>query len=190
MKSTSSNLFVFAAGAAIGSVVTWQILKRKYDALINKEIESVIETFSRRNEECPVEKEEKDDEPKNSEQITIEDLEKEEYKNLTGLYTEPKEVEEVDKPHVIPPEAFGEREGYDYECLTYYADGVLTDEAGEVIEDVDDIVGLGFETHFGEYEDDSVHIRNDKYETDYEILRDLRRYSDLLKENPHQAEVE
>jgi hypothetical protein len=181
---------MFATGAIIGSVVTWQILKRKYDALINKEIESVIETFSRRNEECTVEKEETDNEPKIPEQITFEDLERKEYDKLTVLYKVTEEVDVVEKPYVIPPEEFGEREGYDYECLTYYADGVLTDEAGEVIEDVDDIVGLGFETHFGEYEDDSVHIRNDKYETDYEILRDLRRYSDLLKENPHQAEAE
>lgn len=41
------NLFIFLAGAAVGSLVTWKILDRKYAELADKEIESVIETFNK-----------------------------------------------------------------------------------------------------------------------------------------------
>lgn len=184
MKSTLSNFFIFATGAAIGSVVTWRVLKSYYEKLTNEEVESVIETFSRRNKERQEDNEKDSDEPKASEQ----DDQKQEYKQLTMAYTDNEGVTDLTvKPYVIPPEDFGERDGYDAETLTYYSDGVLTYDTGEPIKDVDDIVGLGFESHFGEYEDDSVHVRNEKYETDYEILRDLQKYSDVINTDPHLA---
>ena len=76
-----------------------------------------------------------------------------------------------DKPYVIPPEEFGEMEGYVQSSLTYYADRVLTDEDDNVIDDVDGIVGADFYKHFGEYEEDSVFVRNDGKKHDYEILK-------------------
>ena len=82
------------------------------------------------------------------------------------------------KPYVIRPEEFGE-EDYETVSLTYYEDGVLTDEYDEPVEDIDDTVGADFFTHFGEYEDDSVFVRNDEQEIDYEILKDTRKYSDV-----------
>ena len=35
------GVFIFAAGAAIGSVVTWKIVKRKYERRAQEEIEWV-----------------------------------------------------------------------------------------------------------------------------------------------------
>jgi hypothetical protein len=73
--------------------------------------------------------------------------------------------------------------------LTYYADDVLALEyadrdTGEikydVIDDVEHTIGADSLTHFGEYEDDSVHVRNDRLECDYEILRDYRKFSDII----------
>ena len=60
----------------------------------------------------------------------------------------------------------------------------------EPVEDVDDVVGIESLDHFGEWEDDSVFVRNDKYKTYYEILLDERKYSDIINENPHLAEDE
>ena len=51
MNQTFSNLFIFATGAAIGSLVTWKLLKTKYQQIANDEIESVKSVFSRRNSE-------------------------------------------------------------------------------------------------------------------------------------------
>lgn len=93
------------------------------------------------------------------------------------------------KPYVISPDEFGEFEDYDTISLTYYADQVLVDDGGDKIEDVDDVVGMESLTRFGEYEDDSVFVRNDRLRCDYEILMDERTYSEAQKERPHQREV-
>lgn len=90
-----------------------------------------------------------------------------------------------EKPYVIAPEEFGEMDDYETVSLTYYSDGVLTDDFDNEIEDVEGMVGEDSLDHFGEYEDDSVFVRNDRYKTDYEILLDLRKYSDVKKSNPN-----
>ena len=77
------------------------------------------------------------------------------------------------EPYVISPHEFGEKDGYECISLTYYADGIVTDDANEVLDNWPDLVGPDFMSHFGEYEDDSVFVRNEDRQTDYEILRDL-----------------
>ena len=42
------NLLCFVTGAAIGSIVTWKLIEKKYKDLADEEIESVIETFKNR----------------------------------------------------------------------------------------------------------------------------------------------
>ena len=105
-----------------------------------------------------------------------------------GSDEEEKPVSEAG-PYVIPPEQFGDDEEYEQISLTYYADGVLADENDEVIEDVEDAVGIDSLNHFGEYEDDSVFVRNDARKCDYEILLDQRTYSEVVEDMPHQMEV-
>ena len=58
-----------------------------------------------------------------------------------------------------------------------------------MIEDVESMIGFESLSHFGEYEDDSVFVRNDARKCDYEILQDQRLYSDVIKEMPHPMEV-
>ena len=87
---------------------------------------------------------------------------------------------EYNRPYVISPEEFDDNDEYNVISLTYYADGVLTDDMDEPIdpEDIDDLVGKDFADHFGEYEENSIFVRNDAMQTDYEILRDLQRYDE------------
>lgn len=96
---------------------------------------------------------------------------------------EKKGVEPVEdeRPYVISPDEFGEKDGYENVTLTYYADGVLTDYFDNVISNIDEVVGFDSLDHFGEYEDDVVFVRNEKMETDYEILRDLRDFNESDK---------
>ena len=96
---------------------------------------------------------------------------------------EKKGVEPVEdeRPYVISPDEFGEKDGYENVTLTYYADGVLTDYFDNVISNVDEVVGFDSLDRFGEYEDDVVFVRNEKMETDYEILRDLRDFNESDK---------
>ena len=166
----------FVFGVATGAAVTWKVVKTKYERIAQEEIDSVKEVFGKRFEP-------KKFEPKKFETGVVE-----EYKEVItdcGYSAEPntkKGDEAVDLPFVITPDEYGDFDDYDLVSLTYYADGVLTDSADEPIlnEDLDDFVGRDFANHFGEYEDDSVFIRNDRLKIDYEILRDLRTYEDVV----------
>ena len=195
MKSTLSNVVIFAAGLAIGSAATWQFFKNKYERIAQEEIDSVKEVYSRKNEPIvepePEEEHDEYDEPiatpemRDAYSRTMKDLG---YINYSDI---PKTVEKedagVERPYVISPEDYGEIEEYEQIELTLYADDVLTDDMGEPVDDVDDVVGLDSLNHFGEYEDDSVHVRNDSRKCDYEILRDMRNFADLNK-RPHRME--
>ncbi len=188
----------FIVGAAAGSATTWYLLKDKYAEIAQEEIDSVKEVFARR------EQERKDESVKKTvaEGIKNVDKNKPELKEYaeklkrTGYVRysdrageEDAEPEELDKPYVIPPEQFGDNDEYEQISLTYYADAVLTDENDEIIEDVEEAVGFESLNHFGEYEDDSVFVRNDTRKCDYEILLDQRTYSEIAKGRPHQMEV-
>ena len=90
-----------------------------------------------------------------------------------------KEEDYMDK-YVISPEEFGESE-LPSESLTYWADGIVTDEANCVMDedDIEETIGSDALNHFGEYEDDSVFVRNETLDKEYEILMDTRRFSDV-----------
>ena len=198
MSNRSLFSLGFIIGAASGATVAWYLLKDKYETLAQEEIDSVKEVFARREQEM------KDETVKRNVAEGIKDsdrtkpdlkeyarrLEKEGYTRYSdfGSDEEEKPVSEAG-PYVIPPEQFGDNEEHEQISLTYYADGVLADENDEVIEDVEDAVGINSLNHFGEYEDDSVFVRNDARKCDYEILLDQRTYSEVVEDMPHQMEV-
>lgn len=47
MNQKLINVLMFTAGAAIGSLVTWKVVKAKYEQIAQEEIDSVKETWSR-----------------------------------------------------------------------------------------------------------------------------------------------
>ena len=89
----------------------------------------------------------------------------------------------MEAPYVISPGEFGEMNGYTQISLTYFDDGILSDENGVIIDEPEDIVGDAL-NHFGEYEEDSVFVRSDPKRCDYEILRDLRSYAEFRSTLP------
>lgn len=192
MKDLLTSAFIFAVGAIIGSAVTWKLIKTKYEQIAQEEIDSVKETFSRLHDES-TDKEEKAKMVECAKDlISISDIkEKPSIKEYASKIKEydyvnysdnEKEVSNVkNHPFVISPEEFGEMD-YSMVSLVYYADGVLANDCDEIIEDVENTVGTDFPSHFGEYEDDSVFVRNNELELDYEILRDTRNYSDVVKQ--------
>ena len=86
-------------------------------------------------------------------------------------------------PHIIPPGLVGDEDSYDTETLTYYSDGVLTDDQDNPIEDIQGMIGNDSLMHFGEYEPDAVYVRNDRLKIDFEILLDNDRYDRLKAED-------
>ena len=204
------NFFTFVTGLVIGSVVTYVVVKDKFEKIAQEEIDSVKEVFGRRIEK------EADKKVEKIAKKEVEKIRKEynEYDNLTKNYTsysknkteesiKDVEYEEVcendedgveldeierasdyDKPYIIEPQEFGALDGYSLITLYHYSDNVLADDCDELVEDLDDVVGEDYASHFGEYEDDCVYVRNDRLKADYEICRDLRKYSDVAWRSP------
>lgn len=198
--SKATGFMMFILGASVGSVVTWQYTRKKYEQIAQEEIDSVKEIFSSRESAADVEitapepQTAKIGKPEEKPDITeyAARLERDGYTNYSNVGAEQKKEEQETmeiKPYVISPEEFGEFEDYERISLSYYADQVLADEDDEKVDDVDNVVGLESLTHFGEFEDDSVFVRNDRLKCDYEILLDQRIYSDVMKQKPHQMEV-
>ena len=190
MNSKLNDFFIFAAGAAIGSLVTWKILKDRYERILD-EIEYDEENDI--SEINPVEEDDEYDAIERARKLDLKEyanqIRKQNYGQVEFDF-EDEEVTDVDRPYVITPEEFGENDGYGIVSLYYYDDGVVADTNNELVDHVEDVVGLDFMNHYGEYEDDSVFIRNDRLKTDYEILRCLERYSDAVNTAPHDVEDE
>lgn len=190
-KSTFAIPVAFIFGAALGSLVTWQVTKKKYEQIAQEEIDSVKEVFSRRNKKTDDAEEEEEKEEKAPQDIArpvehkIEDEVEDDDKTVYEKIIKDCNYMGVEKPYVIGPDEFAEMYDYTTISLTYYSDGVLADENDEMVEDVENTVGYEALSHFGEYEADSVYVRNDRLSVDYEILLDLRTYSEVLKEKPY-----
>lgn len=202
-RDALTKVLIFAVGAGIGSSVTWYITKTKYEKIANEEIQSVKEHY--KNKELGerliegfkagvegVEAEiEKTDVGKDVRETLGIQSPGEEYKSYTKKYlssqdekpkNEKEEEEDVEKPYVISPDEFGEMDGYETESLTLYSDKVLTDDFGDIIDDVDGLVGKDSLNRFGEYEEDTVFVRNDARKCDYEILADSMTYKEAYPE--------
>lgn len=212
MNSRFTNVLFFAAGAAIGSVVTWKIVKTRYDRIVQEEIESVKTAFNdmlairpeEDTEEC-TDDEEPQGKPTQQTRIDwskLEDLDEEEeeeckpneidmeqYKQITHLYTnEEGGANGVAKePYIIAPYDFGELDGYHTIELTYYADDILEDDSYTIVTDRDELIGPKALFTFGEYEDDAVFVRNEQLCTDFQILKDYRTYSEARSTSPNRV---
>lgn len=104
------------------------------------------------------------------------------------------EEKEKEKPkkdiEVIPPDEFDINGEYETLSFTYFSDGVLVDDMGEPISETDAATLIGDALdHFGEYEDDSVYVRNDERKTFYEILYRYDTYSDYKESKPRRVEL-
>lgn len=185
MSNKTSNFVMFTIGAAIGSVVTWQVLKRMYNQIIQEEIQSVKDAWSKRYGSETIEKEAVETELVISEEEQKEMMKQEKEKYIEkiancGYNTGAFEDEKFNFPRIISPDEFGEYEGYAMESLTYFeGDGVLADDLGHRM-DIEETVGQEAINHMGEYEDDCIHVRNNEMKTDYEVLLDVRSYSEVF----------
>ena len=214
------NVIMFAAGAAIGSAVTWKILKDKYEKIVQEEIKSVKEVFSDRfndsneessseesgdemSEEDPIsdyrkinweELEDLDPSELEEEEYQADEADKAEYEHLTNIYKKggPDDMptSEPREPYVIDPIEFGELDGYKTFELTYYEDGILEDEDYEIVKNPEEILGPDALGSFGEYEEDAVCVRNERLRADFQILKEYRTYDEARSIGPGRVDDE
>ena len=180
MNSGLKDILVFATGVLAGSYLTWKLVNRKYtlyeectDEFISKEDEYVVEEDNKHQNSTIEENDDDDDDNNNNRNEYYSIIENNNYNAERSVG--------MNKPFVIPPYEFGEDEDYECVSLTYYSDGVLADEDDSIIENVEDIIGKESLNHFGEYEEDSVFVKNVDRKTYYEILKDLCTYSEVCE---------
>lgn len=197
-----THFAMFMAGATVGAAGAWLYLKRYYEQIAQEEIDSVKAAFAERKEPNANNKSEEDLEinKKKADMAKLKPdlvdyaakLQEQGYTNYSAKSEKNNKEEEnlpvSEKTYTISPEEYGEFDDYSKLSLTYYSDETLADDEDEVIDNIDETVGSDFAEHFGDYEDDSVFIRNDRLKCDYEILRDNRSYTDVTGVDPEQED--
>lgn len=202
-KEIIKDTVILATGIGIGIGVVWYYFDKKYKDEMAKKIEEImseskkVKPVKSTASELPA-KVNTVDEVKST--VTSVETTKVNYSKLINKEkyigdesTENAEEEtDYEKPYVISPLEFGDKEdeGYTTVSLMFYSDGLLADDMGEVIENIDETVGVDSLNHFGEYEDDSVFVRNDRLKIDYEILLNNKRLVDVRKQSPCPLEDE
>lgn len=183
MKNGIAGFIGAVIGAVGGYLLANRLLKDHYEQLADTEIQSVKDAFRR---DHPISKTKEEKKPTESD--------KKRYTKMVSKlgYAEDKTPKMAPEIEYISPTEFTNKdhlEGEDYEeiSLTYYSDGTLADDEDRAMsaEDIAKDVGEKFKDHFGEYEEDCIYVRNHTTKVDYEILADLRPYSQILKEKPY-----
>lgn len=194
MNSKAAFILGTIIGTGIGIAGTYSYFKDKYEKLAEEDFNSrrVFDEDKKDESEEPVVEKTADsrtvDKPSIAEYAAR--LQKEGYVNYNDMQDKKTEEEiAVDRPYVIQPSEFGEFDDYEKISLTYTADGVLLDDMNEIVDDIEETVGEDSLEHFGEYEDDSVYVRNDAKKCDYEILLDQRNYQEIFETKPHRTEM-
>lgn len=201
MNDKLSSVIIFCGGVFIGGFLTWDFFKTKYEKIADEEIASVKETFEHReprpNKNYKVEEALKGNDayinvsPGVAERI-VQIIDSNGYRNYsnTAIETDKKGGTadmELKQPYVITPEQYEDNVDYTKVSLTWYNDEVLEDDWGNVL-DPDDVIGSDALKTFGQYEKDSVFVRDDDEQIDYEVLLDTRSYKETYGHDPVEAD--
>ena len=203
----SKNAVYFVAGATVGALAAWFVTKKKYEKIAQEEIQSVTDAFSERMDKfarnsmqdpnvrpTPEELEKEATKPGDRNVIDYASiLAKQEYTDYTKFSkdeeetadeSEPEDISEstADGPVIICPDDYGEIPNYEQLSWIYFADHVLTDDDYSIITDYEKWIGAGALQYFGEYEDDAIHVRNDKLKCYIEVVIDSRLYASVVAE--------
>lgn len=213
MNKKTACFFAFVVGAAAGTLASWKYFKDKYERAGKEEVESIRAAFAekRKNElnamgeqlvegfvsgfsetaksKSPDEDAQKADNIRNYKRV-VGELGYIDYSAMScraeNSDCEDTPVEEPrDIPVIIDPEEFGEYDDYMQISLLYFADKILTDTDFNIVDDPNELIGPDALNHFGEYEEDAVHVRNDAKKCYYEILLEGRLYTDVLRKRPY-----
>lgn len=211
MNNKVFGTILFTAGVVIGSLVTWKVIKTKYEDIAQKEIDSVKEEYTRLmvsmkkklNDSVTYKDDNNEDDRSEKDTDNIDDSIMTNYNEIVKSYRssddeentqnekEGEEKEEdndgvsyMEAPYVISPDDFGSVPGYNVEPLDYFADGILADGWGVEL-DIAETIGEDAINHFGDYDDDVVYVRNEQTKLEYEITRDPRTYAEAVRTNPN-----
>ena len=211
MNNKVFGTILFTAGAVIGSLVTWKVIKTKYEDIAQEEINSVKEEYTRLmvsmkkklNDSVTYKDDNNEDDESEKNTDNIDDSIMANYNEIVKSYRSSDEEEDdqnekegeekeedndgvsyMEAPYVISPDDFGSVPGYNVEPLDYFADGILADGWGVEL-DIAETIGEDAINHFGDYDDDVVYVRNEQTKLEYEVTRDPRTYAEAVRTNPN-----
>ena len=132
MNRTLSNILLFTAGAAIGSLVTWRIFKSRYEIVEDIVEEKIDEAEDESEEEVLESKSNYGKKPPLKEYVKM--VEDNGYVPKTHMEEVEEEItngelghKDVYEPCIIRPDEYGELHAYETLSLNYYSDRLLTD---------------------------------------------------------------
>lgn len=171
----------FVAGCGIGALVAWVFTKKKYEELVESEIQSVKDEFAKESHIVVVDS--SDQANKTFKQTDVDEYKEKvsenHYTNYKKALEELKDTakkQEVIFPYPIEQDERGEN-GFVCETVIWYeGDEILADEMGKIFERPDEVIGFNNLESFGD--SDVIFIRNETDEVDYEVIRDSGNYSD------------
>lgn len=188
----AKSVIIFLAGCATGAVAAAMYLKPKYEQIAQEEIDSIKAEYADKDESKEATEEEEDEEQSSVKSTSS----LEEYKNIVDSsnyvnyndITTPKtkktkkSTSKRNNDHIfyIDPDEMGDELDYDCIELVYYADGTLADICDVPVDDINFTVGADFVNHFGEFEQDVVHVKNEKTHAYYEITKDGRGFDEVV----------
>lgn len=118
------------------------------------------------------------DKKKEETNIDVEETPEEE-EDDTPVNEDQEYVEEP--PYTISPEDFATKMDYEKVTLTYFkGDKVFMDEDEEKIDDVLKLIGENNMQFVGQYEPGVLYVRNEQFETDYEVIFEECKYVEYL----------
>lgn len=179
MKSIFKWLAI-GATAGIGFGAGFLVAKRKYDEINKAQYADLLSRFilieRSKNSSSEPKPEEKKEEPIENAYVTL----------LTHVEHLPEKKEETEETvntnydnmiSLITPMEYGEDPTYDNITLTYYADGALArDGDDELIDNIDDVIGIDSMKYLGKYEDGVLYIKNDITRAYYEVTESDQTY--------------
>lgn len=174
------HILYFSFGAAIGAVTAWYLTKRYYTQIVDdvmEDVNSFTEEVVNKEENKKIYKEHVytlgyaqrkiEEEPENPDDYYIKDEVEEELET-----SNPFPGERVETPYIIGPDEYHEEGSgvFDKETITYYAgNDVLVTDTDEVLE-INDTIGRESLEHIGEYESDTVYVRNERLGMEFEVV--------------------
>ena len=200
--NTLKTVLIIIASAGCGLATGYFIAKKKYEKKADDEINSVKKAFNEHLDELRKDNKLKDipmtrngyskkkkaenNKAENNREPLPTDPVMSDYKDYSSPYrtsAKPQLAKEEgapskDEPYIISPDDFMSS-SYESSTLLYYADGVLADDDNNVISSYEGLIGPKALHSFGQYQDDTVFVRNDKLKTDFEIILDTREFSKL-----------
>ncbi|MBP5325154.1 MAG: hypothetical protein J6Y86_06655 [Pseudobutyrivibrio sp.] len=175
-KTIIFGILCFVGGAAAGAAGMWKYSQKRANAAI----EESRKMYSEKEHVVKVIHSSINDENKELAKKAINKPDISEYRELVGGYNAPvpvKPEKEVKKVTYISDIEFAESDNETVELVLDTDTEVLKkrNEEGDfdVVNNPEDHLGVNWEDHFDEYEDDTCYVRNDSEGIDYIIVKTM-----------------